>query len=432
VIWGRRDLVYRTEDGREKRYGDWNNDPNDLPRLLETVARELRVKYRSEDLDLERFSFDPAEVPVLYFTGLKPISLEDAVRARLRDYLAGGGLLLGVAHHGSAEFADSFRREMALLFPERPFRLLPPDHPIYRAHRPLHRVDYSPGTRDRPEGAPHLEGLTIGCRAAAVLSPYDLCCTWDSDHLPEKFPGVRGGDAFTLGLDVLAYAIACHRLGQFYARTGLLELSDESAERGDFVFAQARHRGNSDPHPTASANLLASLMKETSIGSRFRRKVVALTDPALREYPFLYLTGHGEPGLDEAEVAGLRAFLQGGGFLLADACCGDLSFDAGFRRDLARAAPEAKLAPLPPDHPLFSSFYKVREVGYTPAVRAAYPELKGPSFEGAQVGGALRVVYSRFDLGNGWEGEEHPFSLGLLPDDARRLGVNVVLYSMTN
>ncbi len=432
IVWGRRDLIWRTSDGREKRYGDWNHDPNDIPRLLKTASSELRAKYRVENLDLELFSFDPRELPILYASGLKPMTFTDAVRDRLREYLLAGGMVFGVAHHGSKDFSASFRKEMATLFPDRPFRLLPPDHPIYRAHRPLKTVQYSSGTRDRPERGPYLEGLYIGCRVAALLSPYDLCCAWDSDHLPDKFPGVPGGDAFTIGLNVISYALAYHRLGQFYGRTGLIELSDQKADRGDFIFAQVHHRGHHDPHPTAFANLLQVIMKETSVGARFQRRLVALSDPNLREHPFVYLTGHGELLLGNQEVTGLRTFLQRGGFLLADACCGDLAFDISFRRELARVLPEVRLAEIPRDHPIFSSFYPMQQVAYTPAVRANFHALKGPFLEGAEIGGALRVVYSRFDIGNGWEGEEHPFALGLLPGDARRLGVNIVIYSMTN
>jgi len=432
VIWGRRDLIWRTSDGREKHYGDWNNDPNDIPRLLKNASRELQAKYRVENIDLGFFSYDPAELPILYAAGLKPFTLTDGQRDQLRRYLLAGGMLFGVAHHGSKTFSSSFRKEMALLFPDRPFRLLPPDHPIYRAHRPLKTVSYSPGTRDRPERGPYIEGLYIGCRVAAVLSPYDLCCAWDSDHLPNKYPGVHGSDAFTIGYNVISYALAYHRLGQFYGRSGLVELSDQKADRGDFVFAQVHHRGHYDPHPTAFANLLSVIMKETSVGARFQRRTIALSDPELRQYPFVYLTGHGELRLSGEEVSGLRAFLQRGGFLLADACCGDLAFDVSFRRELARILPETRLQELPPDHPVFSSFYRIKDVKYTTAVRANFPSLNGPFLEGVEIGGALRVAYSRFDIGNGWEGEEHPFALGLLPDSARRLGVNIIIYSMTN
>ena len=76
--------------------------------------------------------------------------------------------------------------------------------------------------------------------------------------------------------------------------------------------------------------------------------------------------------------------------------------------------------------------WPVNVSAFATAVRASFPELKTSFIEGIEVDGTVRVIYSRFDLGNGWEGEDHPFSLGYLPEDARRLGVNAVLYAMTH
>jgi len=65
-------------------------------------------------------------------------------------------------------------------------------------------------------------------------------------------------------------------------------------------------------------------------------------------------------------------------------------------------------------------------------VRASFPDLATPFIEGVEIDGSLRVIYSRFDLGNGWEGEDHPFASGYDRDDARRIGVNAVIYTLTN
>jgi len=42
------------------------------------------------------------------------------------------------------------------------------------------------------------------------------------------------------------------------------------------------------------------------------------------------------------------------------------------------------------------------------------------------------VIYSRFDFGCGWEGEDHPYAYGVAPGDALKLGINVILYAMTH
>ena len=46
--------------------------------------------------------------------------------------------------------------------------------------------------------------------------------------------------------------------------------------------------------------------------------------------------------------------------------------------------------------------------------------------------GALAVVYSPFDLGCGWEGEECPFCRGVASRDALRLGTSILVYIMTH
>jgi len=432
IRWGRRDLTWKLPDGTEKKYGDWSHDPNDIHRLLEALAREIKVKYRAVEMDLAGFSFEAAETPVLYATGLKPFTLTSEERGLLRAYLERGGFFLAVAHHGSRAFSESIREEAARLFPDRPFGLLPPDHPIYRAHRKLGSMSYTRAVADRPERAPWLEGLYVGCRSAMVLSPYDLCCTWDSDHLPDEQPGVKGPDAFALGVDILAYAIAFYPVGKAYGGWSRVEVVDPEVDRGDFVFAQVRHSGHYDPHPWAAAGLLQDALARTHLGARLDRKVVPLTSPELGAYPFLYMTGHDDFRLSAEERAGLARFLASGGFLLADSCCGSLGFDVAFRREMAAVLPEAKLEVLPLDHPVFSAWEPAGKVEYTTQVRASFPDLQAPVLEGIQVDGTLRVVYSRFDLGSGWDGQERPFSLAIKPADARRLGTNILLHAMTH
>jgi hypothetical protein len=144
------------------------------------------------------------------------------------------------------------------------------------------------------------------------------------------------------------------------------------------------------------------------------------------------MTGHGDFRLSAEERAGLRRYLSSGGFLLADACCGDLTFDAAFRREIVAALPDSRLEPLDAEHPIFSSVETIREVEYSTAVRASFPDLKAPYLEGLEAGGTLCVVYSRFGLGTSWDGEDRPFAMALRPRDARRLGVNIIVFAMTH
>jgi hypothetical protein len=150
------------------------------------------------------------------------------------------------------------------------------------------------------------------------------------------------------------------------------------------------------------------------------------------EYPLLYATGHREFAWTPEEVARLARYLKAGGLLLADACCGRMAFDLAFRREIAKALPEAKLERLPPDHPLYHCHYDIKQVEYTPRVYEDFGQINAPDIEGISIDGRLAVIYSRFDLGNGWERFPHPYSYGLAEESALQIGTNVLVSAVTH
>jgi hypothetical protein len=429
IVWGEahsKDLA----DGRKAIWYDWNTDPSDMQRLLRYANDKLGVRYRHVNVDLKTFSWDPTEVPVLYIQGRRAVRFDDDTRKRLRDFLTHGGFLWADACQGAPAFADAIREEMRLVFPTRPLVTLAPDHPVFRCTHRLEKVKYSPGA-NRPDGIPILEGLDIGCRTAVFLTPYDLSCAWDSFHVPEGGRCVVGDDALQVGINMVAYSIAYYNLGRFLAQRRTIA-TDDPGLLGDFIFAQVKTNGDWDPDPSAFATLLKTTLAATNTKVRFGRKDVPLTDPDLTNYPFLYLTGHRDFAFSDAEVAAIRGFLANGGFLFADACCGSLAFDLAFRREMKRVLPDHALKELPHAHPVFSTFYDIARVTYTPQVRISFKEMDAPYLEGIAAGNETRVIYSRFDLGCGWEGEEHPYAYGVATPDAVRLGINIIMYAMTH
>ncbi|MBI3269564.1 MAG: DUF4159 domain-containing protein [Planctomycetes bacterium] len=430
VMWGETHVQF-LQDGRKFKYADWNLDPADLQRLLKVANNKLGIRYRHAPVEPASWSFNPSEIPILYFTGKRAIHFTDEVRAKLRQYVEAGGYLWGDACSGSDAFAQAFRQEMAAIFANRPLAPLSPDHPVFSCYQPLKKVQYTQDTKDRPDGAPFLEGLYVGCRTAVFLSKYDLSCAWDSNHTKEGAKGVLGEDAISIGLNLVSYCLAYYDLGKYLSKERVVE-AEETPGPSDFVFAQVRHSGNWDPDPSAFANLLKAVTSGTSTRVTFQKKPVRLSDPTLLSYPFLYMTGHEEFVLGDDEVAGLRRFVSNGGFLLVDSCCGNLGFDAALRRELKRAFPNAALSDLPKDHPIYGTQEHLVTVEYTPKVRATFGEMNAPYLEGITLDGATRVVYSRFDLGCGWENQEHPWAKGVLAKDALRLGINAVVYALTH
>jgi hypothetical protein len=130
----------------------------------------------------------------------------------------------------------------------------------------------------------------------------------------------------------------------------------------------------------------------------------------LLDAPVLFLNGHTAPVFTPAEKERLRDFIDQGGFLLAEACCGAAPFDAAFR-DLVRELfpdPEWKLRRLPDDHPVYTAYYKWTGARF---------------LEGIDIHCRTAVVYVPQDLSCAWH-QDRPEDLG-----AFKLGANLCAYA---
>jgi len=179
-------------------------------------------------------------------------------------------------------------------------------------------------------------------------------------------------------------------------------------------------------NPTSLTNLLAFVRDELELPTAEREAVVSATDPDLGRYPLLYLTGHGDIRLTEAEVRALRAYLEGGGFLHAD---DNFGIDSTFRREIARVLPAEPLVELPADHPIYRAAFAM------PAGLPKVHEHAGgpPRGYGVYHDGRLVIFYSfNTDLGDGWEDA----AVHGDPPDVRRaaleMGANVFVYALTH
>ncbi len=429
IVWGG-DYEITAPDGRKVVVPDWNSDPADLDQLVERSNARLGIWYGDATLRLKGFSGDPAEVPILYANGHRPFQLEPEEKATLKAYLERGGFLWAQACCGRAEFTQGFLSLMAELFPLHPVTRLPLDHPVFLGLNRIEKVKYSPeAAKERKDGLPFLLGLDLGCRTAVFFSPYDMCCGWDS-HEMAGASAVSIEDSQAAGLNLVAYSIAYAKLGRFLSRTKIYYEKDQHA-RGDLVIGQLSYPGNWDPDPSALANLLKQSIQTSTMKVQFTREAVDPTRNELHRYPFLYLTGHDDFRWTPEEGKRLRSYLEAGGFLLADACCGRKAFDAAFRREVSKVLGE-DLKPLGLDHPVYRSLHAIQEVRYTPLVNSTFKDPRAPLLEGIDTDGSTRVVYSRFGLGCGWESEDHPFTKAYLPEDALKIGTNVLAYFMTH
>ncbi len=421
---------WTTRDGKRVQYRDWMTDPADVNALLRWTSQKLGINYRAVGVDFGHFSFDPRELPALLLAGHNKFQLDDEVRAKLARYVLDGGTILGDACCGWNDFAESFRREIELIFPGRPLRKMLPEEPVFSSYYKLGDLTYKKGDGSTFVEPPCLEGIDFGCRAGVIFSPRDLTCGWDGHEHP-RGTRVVIDQARQLGANMITYILGTFQLGRFLSTT---KVYHEAAEptRDDFVFAQLIHEGDWDTDPSAVHNLLKFARDNSTLEVKFKRANVRLNDPKATTYPLLYITGHHDFVWSKEEAASLGRYLKAGGMLLADACCGRLAFDAAMRREIAKALPGGKLERIPADHPLYHCLFDIGRVRYTPRVREDFGQLDAPELEGISIDGRLAVVYSRFDLGNGWEQFPHAYSYGLQERSALQLGTNMLVYAVTH
>jgi hypothetical protein len=419
-----------TRNGKRTRYRDWMTDPADVITLLQWTNQELGIQYRAVDSDFDHFSYDPRELPAILLSGHNSFELDDTIRPKLARYVMDGGTILGDACCGWKDFTESFRREIELIFPDRPLRKMLPEEPIFSSYLKLGDFTYKKADGSIYREASCLEGIDFGCRTGVIFSPCDLTCGWDGHEHPRGLRVVIG-QARQIGANLITYILGTYQLARFLS-TSKVYHEASAPSRDDFVFAQLIHEGDWDPDPSAVHNLLKYARDHSTLEVKFKRENVRLTDPKVATCPLLYITGHREFAWNQEEVARLQRYLRAGGMLLADACCGRLAFDMAFRREMAKVFPDEKLERLPPDHPIYHCHSDIQQVGYTPRVREDFGEMTAPPLEGIILDGRLAVVYSRFDLGNGWEQFPHAYSYGVKDQSALQIGTNTIVYAITH
>lgn len=430
IVWGET-ASFKYDSGIATEVADWNLCPADLQQLMRKATHALGTKYSSESVNLAQIDGDPAKTPMLFFSGARTIKFDDTQLAFLRSYVVSGGMIICDNIAGSPYFYTSFRKAMEQAFPESVVRTVALDHPLHHMLFDTEKVRYPKNV----EGdTPHFEAIYVGCRIGVLLSRYGMGTGWDDHEVPmiQKAAYYDVDSANKLGMNMVAYSLGYANVGREEAKAELFGALDEKRPTDEFVFAQIKHGGVWNVHPGGASALLRRLRQNTSIRTSLKRVPVSPGKEDISSFPFLYLTGLDDFSFDADAVAALKKFLNGAGTLVINNGLGMKTFDTAVRRELKKILPDAELQPIPPNHPLHSTVFKIEEAQYTPVVVKNQPALKAPALEGISIGGDVRIIYSKYDLEAGWQGCEHPLAKGYEPHSAMQLGINIVMYAMTH
>jgi hypothetical protein len=148
---------------------------------------------------------------------------------------------------------------------------------------------------------------------------------------------------------------------------------------------------------------------------------MAATDlPAAPAIALAYVTSTDRFAWDEAELAGLRGYADADGLILFDAAGGSREAVAAFEDALRALYPAGALAPLPLDHPIYSTVANgpARAIAYRKAAMDRLPRTQLPRLKGFTANGRLVAIVSEEDLCSGWVGHEIDGIVGYAPKSA--------------
>lgn len=216
---------------------------------------------------------------------------------------------------------------------------------------------------------------------------------------------------------------------------------------GRFTFARIRYEMGIDPSmgfrgrgggmppwahdfPRGERNFTKILAELSTLRARTEESVIlSLTDPELGKYPVAYMS---EPGFwrpNDAEAAGLRAYLMKGGFIIFDDFRGrDWT---NLENQMRHVLPSGRFLPIDGTHPVFDSFYRIPN----PESLTSYGEY-APSywaiFEDNDPKKRMIAIANRDnDLSEYWEFSDSGFYAVDLTNEAYKIGINYIIYVLS-
>ncbi|HVN49447.1 MAG TPA: DUF4159 domain-containing protein [Bacteroidota bacterium] len=195
-----------------------------------------------------------------------------------------------------------------------------------------------------------------------------------------------------------------------------------------FRIARLKYAGGGDWYndPSAEVNLLTFVNQHTHIDCDTQYQFVDCSSDKLFNYPFLFMTGHGNISFSDYEVQRLRTYLTQGGFLYAD---DDYGMDKAFRREIKKVFPDQELVELPFNYGLYSCLFP-----FPNGVPKTHEHNgKPPQGFGIFYKGRLVVFYTyESNPSDGWADPDVHGDPEWKRQEALRFGANIVVWALSH
>ncbi len=434
-------LDYNSPNGVSQDDGEWNRHRFDVVNLVELIDGLPRwpARLTSQVVTLSRLKPETAveemnQAPVLFISGREAPQLTVEQVSWLRNYVDAGGFIFASGNCDGKGFDLGFREIITRMFPQGDASLqrLTADHPVFRSEYLLNA--------DSME----LWGVDFGCRTSIIYSPDDLGCLWQKwmKHEPKNRKQelsqriIRGT---RIGVNVIAYATGREPPEKLNDAGIRPNNAAANIQRGLLQIGKLRHNGGWDTAPKALKNLLTALNETVGLAAATQVEAIPPTLEEMSRFPLVYMHGRYRFQIPAQQQQALRDYLDRGGVLFADSCCGSSNFDRSFRDLVRQLYPDQELKQIPVDHEMFTETigHAIKETTrrrLVPDQENAAMTMrteKGPPFlEGIEIEGRYAVIYSKYDISCALEHQASLSCDGYVEADAAKIAVNVVLYSM--
>ena len=186
--------------------------------------------------------------------------------------------------------------------------------------------------------------------------------------------------------------------------------------------ALLKYKGGGDWYNDVNSLKNLAIFCNKNIGTNFSAEhaTVEPGDPDIFNYPFVYMTGHGNFTLTTEEAANLRNYLEAGGFLMIN---DDYGLDPFARLSMKKVFPESDFVELPFSHPIYHQKYDFPNG--LPKIHEH--DNRQPKGFGLFIEDRLVCFYNfECDLGDGWDdvhGDREE-----IRQKALQMGANIIQY----
>jgi len=173
-------------------------------------------------------------------------------------------------------------------------------------------------------------------------------------------------------------------------------------------------------------NFLQELKDRTLIQVDEKVYEISLEEDAIFEHSFLFLNGHVPVVFSEKEIANLRKFVLSGGFVFVN---DDYGMDESFRKSIKEFFPEYPLQEVNFKDPIYHCFYDFKN-----GIPKIHEHDGGPAKAfGVFIKGRMVLYYAfNTDIADGWDPPEVHNDPSEKREEAFKMGVNIVYYSLTH